>query len=62
MGFSTPKIPDAPAKKPERDVDVEPEDIVLGTEDAEDGTDVRTQGKRALVKPTGGASTSGVKI
>jgi hypothetical protein len=62
MGFSSPKTPDAPAKKPEREAGVDPEDIELGVDDPEDGTDVRTQGKRALVKPTGGAAASGVKI
>lgn len=60
MGFSTPTIPDAPAEKPEREVDIEPEDIELGDDDATD-TNLKTQGKRALIKPSGGA-VSGVKV
>jgi len=62
MGFSTPKTPTAPADKPERKVDVEPEDIELGTDDIDDGTNIRTQGKRALIKPTGSKVSSGVKV
>lgn len=46
---SSPDIPEAvtPAKKPERQVDVAPEDIVLGS-----GGDADTsQGKRQLKRP-----------
>lgn len=48
-----------PADKPERVVDVEAEDVVLGTADDQPG-DLRTQGKRALMKPSGGSGTSGL--
>lgn len=62
MGASTPKAQPLPAKRPERIVDVEPEDIELGTEDFEEGTDLSKQGKRSLVKPSGAGSTAGVKV
>lgn len=61
MGSSSPDIPD-PAKRPERVVEIEAEDIELGTSDQTAGTDLRTQGKRALTKPSGGTSTSGLKV
>lgn len=61
MGSSTPKTT-TPARRPEREVDVEPEDVVLGTEDIEEGTDVTKQGKRSLVKPSGASSVTGVKV
>lgn len=46
---SSPNIPEAvtPAKKPERQVDVAPEDIVLGSGDNVD----TSQGKRQLKRP-----------
>lgn len=45
---SSPDIPEAkvPAKKPERQVDVAPEDIELGTSDTD-----TTTGKRQLKRP-----------
>ena len=54
MGMSSPKAAD-PAKRPERVVETEAEDIVLGTAEDEPG-DLKTQGKRALIKPSGGAA------
>jgi len=41
---------------------VEAEDIELGTSALTEGTDIRTQGKRSLTKPSGGANTTGVKV
>lgn len=61
MGGSSPDMPD-PAKRPERVVEIEPEDIELGTSDTTEGTNIRTQGKRALLKPSGGSATSGLKV
>lgn len=55
MSASTPKAAD-PAQRPERVVETEAEDIVLGTAEDEPG-DLKTQGKRALIKPSGGAAT-----
>lgn len=52
---SAPDVPD-PAQRPERTVETEAEDIVLGTEDSQPG-DLKTKGKRALVKPSGGTAT-----
>lgn len=45
---STPDIPEAktPAKKPERQVDVEPEDIQLGSSDTDDTSDGRKRLRR----------------
>lgn len=58
MSFSKPKVPayNPPATKPERQVDVEPEDVQLG-----DNPDDTTQkkGKRSLMRPTGVSATSG---
>lgn len=58
MSFSKPKVPayNPPAVKPERQVDVEPEDVQLG-----DTTDdpTKKKGKRALMRPTGVSATSG---
>lgn len=58
MSFSKPKAPayNPPAAKPERQVDVEPEDVQLG-----DNPDDTTQkkGKRALMRPTGVSATPG---
>lgn len=58
---SAPKVPN-PAKRPERVVEIEAEDIELGSSDVTDGTNIRTQGKRALLKPSGGSPSSGLKI
>jgi hypothetical protein len=60
MGGGTPDVPD-PAKRPERVVEIEAEDIELGTSEATEGTNLRTQGKRSLTKPTG-SSPTGVKV
>lgn len=59
MGSSS--IPDAPAERPERVVEVKPEDIEIGTSAQTQGTDLRTSGKRSLTKPSGGAS-SGLRV
>jgi hypothetical protein len=61
MGGSSPDMPD-PAARPQRVVEVDAEDIEIGTSDMTEGTDLRTQGKRALTKPSGGKPTSGLKI
>jgi len=52
---STPNIPEAetPAAKPERTVDIKPEDITLGSGD----TDLTT-GKKKLVRPRSSASST----
>lgn len=64
MGKSSPKPAPPPARRPERTVDVEPEDVLLGDKDldTEEGTDVKRQGKRSLVKPSGGSTATGVKV
>lgn len=59
--MSKPKVPayNPPAAKPERQVDVEPEDVQLGDE-ASQGT--TKKGKRALMRPSGvmsGANAGG---
>ena len=46
-----PKAAPIPAKKPERNPGVDPEDIVLGGED--NLGDKAVKGKRALIKPSG---------
>lgn len=52
-----------PAKRPERVVEIEADDIELGTSDQTEGTDLKTQGKRSLMKPTGSTdAVSGLKI
>lgn len=53
MSLSKPKVPayNPPAAKPERQVDVEPEDVQLGDEASQDGT--KKRGKRALMRPSG---------
>ena len=50
---STPKpqAPSIPAKKPDRNPGVAPEDVVLGGADNLDAAPIK--GKRALIKPTG---------
>ena len=45
-----------PADRPERTIETEAEDVVLGSQDDQPGG-IRTQGKRALIKPSGGTST-----
>ena len=55
---SSPDVAD-PADKPERVVDVEAEDVVLGSAEDQPG-DLKTQGKRALIKPSGGSGSSGL--
>lgn len=52
MSFSKPKTPsyNPPAAKPDRQVDVEPEDVQLGDEDSQTTT---KKGKRALMRPSG---------
>lgn len=49
--MSKPKVPayNPPAAKPERQVDVEPEDVQLGDEASQDTT---KKGKRALMRPS----------
>lgn len=53
---SKPKIPKAvtPATRPERQVEVEPEDVQLGDTDSQDTT---KRGKRALMRPSGAGAT-----
>jgi len=58
-----PKIPKVktPADRPEREVDVKPEDIELGgVEELGDAT--KPKGKRSLLRPAGGTPTSGLNI
>lgn len=55
--FGSTDIAD-PAKRPERNVEVEAEDIELGTSDQTAGTDLRTKGKRSLIKPSGASSST----
>ena len=52
---SSPDIPEAktPAKKPERQVDVAPEDIQLGSDD----TGGTSEGKRKLKRPRSATGT-----
>ena len=52
----------APAERPTRNVEVEAEDIELGTSDKTAGTDLRTKGKRSLIKPSGATATSGLNM
>lgn len=51
---SSPNIPEAktPAKKPERQVDVAPEDIQLGSDDTS-----TSEGKRKLKRPRSATGT-----
>lgn len=55
MSMSKSKTPayNPPATKPERQVDVEPEDIQLGDEASQDPT---KRGKRSLMRPSGAMS------
>jgi len=59
MGMSKPKTPEPPAQRPERNVDIEPEDIQLGTESGDDADPLKTKGKRSLLRPTGATGMSG---
>ena len=43
-----------PATRPEREVDTNPEDIVLGSTEDQPG-DLKIKGKRALIRPKGGS-------
>lgn len=56
MSMSKPKTPayNPPAVRPDRQVDVEPEDVQLGDADSQVST---TKGKRALMRPSGATST-----
>lgn len=53
--MSKPKVPayNPPAAKPERQVDVEPEDVQLGDTASQDPT---KKGKRSLMRPSGAMS------
>ena len=62
MGFPSADTPSTPAKRPERVVEVDPEDIELGTSDASQGADLKTKGKRSLTRPTGSSPASGAQI
>ncbi len=59
MSMSKPKAPEPPAQRPERKVEIEPEDIQLGTESGDDSDPLRTKGKRSLLRPTGATGMSG---
>jgi hypothetical protein len=50
-----------PAERPERKVEVEPEEIELGTEDMSQSSGMKIAGKRSLIKPTGSAK-SGLSV
>lgn len=58
MSFSKPKVPayKPPAAMPDRQVDVEPEDVQLGDADSQDST---KKGKRALMRPSGASTGTG---
>lgn len=59
MGFSTPDAK-PPAQRPERRVEVNPDDVQLGSEaDMTSGTDLKRQGKRSLTRPAGSSGASG---
>jgi len=60
-GAKTPKVA-TPAKRPERVVEVSPEDIELGSV-ADAATDsLKKSGKRSLSKPLGAAPVSGLVV
>lgn len=59
MSMSKPKAPETPAQRPERQVEVEPEDIQIGTESDDATENLRTRGKRSLLRPTGATTQSG---
>lgn len=56
---SKPKVPSTstPAVRPDRQVDVEPEDVQLGDADSQTTT---TKGKRSLMRPSG--TTTGLAV
>lgn len=61
MGFMSPKVPKPaaivqPAERPDRVVEVEPEDVQMGDKDSQATT--KTRGKRALMRPTGASGLS----
>lgn len=68
MGGSPTPAPEpvAPARRAERRVEVEPEDVILGEEESEKA--IKSKGKRSLTRPTGnvttggGGSSSGVQV
>lgn len=55
-----PKAPKPAAKRPERTVDVTPEEIQLGSETTET-SDLKKAGKRSLIRPSG-SYTTGLSI
>lgn len=62
-----PKIPDAappPAARPERQVEVQPEDVQLGDADSQGSNLGKNKGKRSLMRPTGTSApaTSGLAV
>lgn len=58
-GGSTSAAPPAPAKRPERVVDITPEEIKLGTADSEDNIgSIKKSGKRSLARPSGSSTAS----
>lgn len=58
MSFKKPKVPayNPPAAMPDRQVDVQPEDVQLGDEASQDST---KKGKRALMRPSGASTGTG---
>lgn len=54
---SAAPVAKAPAKRAERIIEVEPEDIVLGDED-EKLLKSKDKGKRSLTRPTGGVAAA----
>ncbi len=61
MSMSKPKTPayNPPATRPERQVEVEPEDIQLGDEDSQSTT---KKGKRSLMRPSGAGAGTGLSV
>lgn len=70
MGFGgKPKIPKVepaptPARRPERIVEVTPEDVNLGSAETQTVGSLRKGGKRSLSRPSGGgiAGSSGLRV
>lgn len=58
---SAPEPAPTPAKRPERKVEVTPEDVKLGSGEGEKSMTLRKSGKRSLARPTG-TSSSGLKV
>lgn len=58
----SPSMPSAPnpAKRPERSDTVQPEDIVVGTEDSD--SDESKRGRRALRRPSGNVQGGGESV